>query len=74
MHLNAVSATFLLVCFVWLKESTCEARKNVFLFHVESSFRSRDNQILTFEVFKRHAVIKCLSIKHETYFTEQLEK
>ena len=36
---KVVSATFLLVCFAYLKESTCEARKNV-LFHVENSFRS----------------------------------
>ena len=30
--LKVVSATFLLVCFVCLKESTCETRKNVFYF------------------------------------------
>ena len=30
--LNGVSATFLLVCFVSLNESTCEKRKNVFYF------------------------------------------
>ena len=30
--LNGVSATFLLICFLHLKESTCEARKNVFYF------------------------------------------
>ena len=34
--------------FLSLKESTCEARKNVFLFHFKSSFRSRENQILEF--------------------------
>ena len=28
--LKVVSATFLLVCFVCLKESTCEIRKNVY--------------------------------------------
>ena len=28
--LKVVSATFLLVCFTCLKESTCEARKNIF--------------------------------------------
>ena len=45
-----------------------------FLFHFESSFRSLDNQILTFQAFKCHDIIKCLSMKHETHFTEQLEK
>ena len=30
--LKAVSATFLLVCFVYLKESTCETSKNTFYF------------------------------------------
>ena len=44
--LKVVSATFLLVCSVCLKENTCETRKNVFLFHFEGTFRSRDNQIL----------------------------
>ena len=38
--LKVVFATFLLVCFVCLNESTRETRKNVFLFHFESSFRS----------------------------------
>ena len=45
--LNVVSATFLLVCFSSLNESTCQTRKNV---------------------------IKCLSIKQEIHFTEQLGK
>ena len=66
-----LSATFLLVCFVCLKESIFETRKNVFLFHFEkSSFRSWDNQILTFQIFQCHDVIRCLSIKHETHFAE----
>ena len=34
-----VTATFLLSCFVFLKGSTCETRKNVFLFHLNSLFR-----------------------------------
>ena len=38
--LKVVSATFLLVCFLCLKESTRETRKNVFYFHFESSFHS----------------------------------
>ena len=41
-----------------------------FLFHFENLFGSRDNQILTFQVFKCHGVMKCLSMKYETYFTE----
>ena len=32
LYLKVVSTTFLLVCFVCLKESTCETRKNVFYF------------------------------------------
>ena len=38
MCLKVVSATFLLVCFVCLKESTCEARKNVFYFTLKALF------------------------------------
>ena len=32
-ELKVVSATFLLVCFLSLKESTCETLKNVFYFN-----------------------------------------
>ena len=67
--LEFVSATFLLVCFLSLKESTWEKRKKK-LFHFKSSFRSRENQILGFKVFKFHDVIKCLSIKQGIHFTE----
>ena len=35
---KAVSATFLLVCFVCLKESTCETGKNVFYFTSKALF------------------------------------
>ena len=45
--LKVVAATFLLVCFLSLKEITCEIKKNV-LFHFKSFFRSRENQILEF--------------------------
>ena len=31
VYLKDVSATFLLVCFIFLKESNCETRKNVFI-------------------------------------------
>ena len=56
--------------FFSLNESTCQTRKNVFLFHLKSSFSSRENQILTFYVFEFCDVIKCLSIKQEIHFTE----
>ena len=36
--LKAVSATFLLVCFVCLKESTCESMKNIFYFTSKALF------------------------------------
>ena len=38
--LKGVSAKVLLVRFKSLKESYCETRKNVFLFHFKSSFHS----------------------------------
>ena len=37
-YLKVVSATFLLVCFVCLKKSTCETRKNVFYFTSKALF------------------------------------
>ena len=68
MHgLKVVSATFLLVYFVCLKESTCETRGNVFHFSLKGLFVL---EMLTFQVFKCHDVIKCLSLKHETHFAE----
>ena len=45
-------------------------KEKYFLFHFESSFRSWDNQILTFQIFKCHDVTKCLSMKHETHIIE----
>ena len=69
--LKVVSATFLLDCFIYLKESTyIWNKKKCFLFHFESFFRSWDNQILTFEIFKCHDVIKCLSMKQEIHVAE----
>ena len=56
--------------FFGLNQSTCQIKKNVFLFHLETSFRSWENQILEFYIFKFHGVIKCLSIKQEIHFTE----
>ena len=37
-NLKVVSATFLLVCFLHLKESTCEKRKNVFYCTLKALF------------------------------------
>ena len=61
--LKVVSTTFLLVSFLSVNESTYETRKSVFLSHSKSSFRSRENQILEFYIFKFHDLIKWLSIK-----------
>ena len=47
IFLKVVSSTLLLVCFVRLKGRTCETRKNVAI-NFKTSFRSWDNQILTF--------------------------
>ena len=37
-RLKVVPATFLLICFVCLKDSTCETRKNVFYFTSKALF------------------------------------
>ena len=63
MCLQGCVHNILLVCFLSLQDSTCKTRKNVFLFHFKSSFRSQENQILKFQIFKFHDVTKCLSIK-----------
>ena len=67
--LKVVSATFLLICFLCLKDSTCGTRKNVFI-SLAKLFLVLRNQILTFQIFKCHEVIKCPSIKHEIHFIE----
>ena len=69
INLKVVSATFLLLCFVCFTERTFETKEH-FLFHFESSFDSRDNQVLNFQIFKFHEFIKCLSMKNGTHFTE----
>ena len=38
LTLKAVFATFLLVCFLCLKENTCETRKNIFHYFSEALF------------------------------------
>ena len=57
-----VSATFLLVFFLILKEATGVTRKKK-LFHFKSSLCSRKNQSLEFWIFEFHDFIKCPSIE-----------
>ena len=70
-YLKVVSAIFLLLCFLILKESTWEARKNI-LFHLKSSFRSQENQFLEVQIKTFHYFIKFLSRKQEITCTESL--
>ena len=70
MNLKIVSATFLLVCFLSRNKSICQSRKNIFLLHFKTSFRSRENQVLEFQIFRFHDVIEYLSINQEIYFIE----
>ena len=64
------------VCYIFTslfcmpKREDLRNKEKCFLFHFESSFSSWDNQILIFQIFHSHEVIKCLSIKHETHFIE----
>ena len=68
--LRVVSAIFVLVLFFKSKRNHLSNQEKCFLFHFKRSFRSRENQILEFYIFKFHDVIKCLSIKQEIHFTE----
>ena len=45
-------------------------KEKCFSFHFKSSFRSWDNQIFTFHLFKCCAAIKCPNMKHQRHFTE----
>ena len=47
-NLKAVSATFLLVCFLSLKESFCETMKNVFYFTSKALFVLENIKVLNF--------------------------
>ena len=49
-------------------------KEKCFLFHFESSFGSWDNQILNFQIFKCHVVIKWLSMKHEIFLNNLVNK
>ena len=48
MHLKVASATFLLVCFLSLKESFCETMKNVFYFSSKALFVLEKIKVLNF--------------------------
>ena len=62
------------VCYIftsWLCQSKGELRWNkekCLLYDFESSFSSWDNQILTFQIFKYHDVIKCPRMNQETFY------
>ena len=83
--MSSFSFSFLFFFLNWFKGCACHIfaslffmskrehlwnKEKCFLFHFESSFRSWDNQILTFQIFKCHDIIKCPTMKHETHFTE----
>ena len=70
MNLKIVSATFLLACFLSRNKSTCQSRKNILLLHFKTSFRSRENQVLEFQIFRFHDAIEYLSINQEIHFIE----
>ena len=57
-----VFLTFLVVYFACLKEGTLETRKMFFYFTLKALF--------ILEIY--HDIIKYLSMKHETHFTEEL--
>ena len=59
--LKVVSATFLLICFVCLKETICETRKNVFFllwklfsFLRQSNFKFSDIQVSWYHQMPKH--------------------
>ena len=69
--LTVMLVTFLLVCFASLfsKRELFRDKKNVFIsFWKHFSFLRY--QILTFQMFTCHDIVKCPSKKHETHFTE----
>ena len=73
LHKGCVRYNFACLFFRFKRENLWN-KEECFLFHLESSFRSWDNQIVTFQIFDCHDIIKCLSMKHETHFTEQVGK
>ena len=47
------------------KRKHLSKQEKCFLFHFKSSFHSGENQILEFQMFRFHDIIKCRSIKHK---------
>ena len=64
------------VCYIFAslfcmsKKEHFQKKKKCFSFLFKSPFPSWDNQILTFQIFKCLDIIKYLSMKHKTHFTE----
>ena len=56
-----------------LKETTCKTRKNASHFLLKALFILEIFKCLLFRNSNCHDVIKCLSMKHGTHFTEKLE-
>ena len=56
------------ILFFMFKRKHLWNKEECFSLHLESSFCSWDNQMLTFQIFK------CPSMKHKTHFTEWLGK
>ena len=67
-NLKVLSDTYFVFYFFSLKKNTFESRK-MFLFCFKSSFCSCHIQILEFQSLKFHDVMICLTMKHEMYFT-----
>ena len=68
--LKVVSTTFLLVCFVYLKESTCETRKNVFYFTSKGTRNFADQNLS--RIFSNSKIHLTHNLKISLYFTKQL--
>ena len=66
---GCVRYIFASLCFKFKGEHLSNKEK-YFLFHFKSSFRSWDNQILTFQIFRCYDVIKCPRTKHQIHSTE----
>ena len=68
--LMVASATFLLLCFVKLKESTCKARKNVFYFTSKALF-VLDKIKIEFQLFKFHG--QFMSYQKRNVFSKKFQ-
>ena len=56
---GCVRYIFAFVCFLCVKESTCETTKNVSYFTVKAIFVLEIIKFWIFQMFKRHGIIKC---------------